>query len=48
MTMELHQLVDEIRHSPARIVIITGAGGNFSDGGDLQVETMPMEDQKDE
>ena len=24
MTMELHQMVDEIRHSPARIVIITG------------------------
>ncbi len=48
MTMELHQMVEEIRHSPARIVIITGAGGNFSGGGDLQVETMPMEDQKDE
>ena len=48
MTMELHQIVDEIRHSPARIVIITGAGGNFSGGGDLQVETMPMEDQKNE
>ncbi len=48
MTMELHQMVDEIRNSPARIVIITGAGGNFSGGGDLQIETMPMEDQKDE
>ncbi len=48
MTMELHQMVDEIRNSPARIVIITGAGGNFSGGGDLHVETMPMEDQKDE
>ncbi len=48
MTMELHQLVDEIRHSSARVVIVTGAGGNFSGGGDLRIETMPMEDQKDE
>ena len=48
MTMELHQLVDEIRHSPVRVVIVTGAEGNFSGGGDLQIETMPMEDQKDE
>lgn len=48
MTMELHQMVDDIRHSPARIVIITGAGGNFSGGGDLQIETMPKEDQEDD
>ena len=48
MSMEMHQLVDEIRYSPARIVIITGAGGNFCAGGDLQVETMPMEDQNDD
>ena len=30
------------------MVIVTGAGGNFWGGGDLQIETMPMEDQKDE
>ncbi len=48
MAMEMHQLVDEIRYSPARIVIVTGAGGNFCAGGDLQVETMPMEDQNDD
>lgn len=48
LTMELHQMVDEIRYSPARVVIITGAGGNFCAGGDLQVETIPMEDQNDE
>lgn len=48
MTMELHQMVEEIRHSRVRVVIVTGAGGNFSGGGDLRVETMPMEDQRDD
>lgn len=46
LTMELNQMMDEIRHSPARVVIITGAGGNFCAGGDLQVETIPLEDQQ--
>jgi len=30
------------------VIVLTGAGGNFSGGGDLQVETVPMEDQNDE
>lgn len=46
LTMELHQMMEVIRFSPARIVIITGAGGNFCAGGDLQVETIPLEDQQ--
>jgi enoyl-CoA hydratase/carnithine racemase len=43
MGMELNHVMDEIRHSQARVVIITGAGGNFCAGGDLKVELTPLE-----
>ncbi len=43
MALELDRIVDDIRESGARVVILTGSGGNFSGGGDLKVETAPLE-----
>jgi enoyl-CoA hydratase/carnithine racemase len=43
---ELDQVMDEARHSTARVVIITGAGGNFGAGGDLKVEAALTEEQE--
>lgn len=47
MGLELNHIMDEIRHSEARVVIITGAGGNFCAGGDLKVELTPLELDED-
>lgn len=47
MGLELNYVMDEIRHSEARVVIITGAGGNFCAGGDLKVELTPLELEED-
>jgi len=49
MTLEFDHIMDEIQnHQSVRIVIITGAGGNFCAGGNFQVETIPMERDEDD
>ena len=47
MALELDAMIDEIRHSEVRVVVITGAGGIFCGGGNLKVETLPMEKPDD-
>lgn len=49
MTLEFDHLLDVIRtHPTVRIVIVTGAGGNFCAGGNFQVETIPLEREEDD
>jgi enoyl-CoA hydratase/carnithine racemase len=49
MTLELDHLMDEVRmHPSVRILILTGAGGNFCAGGNFQVETIPLEREEDD
>ena len=46
MTLELDHMIDEIRRHPSvRIVIVTGAGGNFCAGQDLKQYGLEMESQ---
>lgn len=47
MALELDHLMDEIRHSNVRVVVLTGAGGDFCSGGDLKEETLPLERPED-
>lgn len=47
MALELDRIVDDIRESGTRVVILTGAGGNFSGGGDLKFETTPLEREEE-
>jgi enoyl-CoA hydratase/carnithine racemase len=49
MTLEFDHLMDVIKyHQTVRVVIITGAGGNFCAGGNFHVETIPMERDEDD
>jgi enoyl-CoA hydratase/carnithine racemase len=49
MTLELDHVMDEVRmHPTVRIMILTGAGGNFCAGGNFQVETIPLEREEDD
>jgi enoyl-CoA hydratase/carnithine racemase len=47
MALEMDALFEQLRHSTARIVILTGAGGTFCAGGDLREETLPLEREED-
>ena len=47
MALELDRIVDDIRESGTRVVILTGAGDHFSGGGDLKFETTPLEREEE-
>lgn len=44
---ELDQVMDEAKHSTARVIIVTGAGGNFGAGGDLKIESALTEESEE-
>ena len=47
MAMELNHVFDVARHSETRVIVLTGAGGDFCSGGDLKEETLPLERPED-